>query len=52
MDDKTKAALRAKTDNRPPDFLSDVREYDGRSAKEQWRKQNQGTGSVMQKICI
>ena len=51
MDEKDKAALRATTDRRPADFLSDCREYDGRAAKAEYKREHHGAGRVNKKSC-
>jgi len=51
MEPKEKAKLLDVTSSRPADFLSDYREYDGRVAKLEYKREHQGTGRVNQKSC-
>jgi hypothetical protein len=48
-DEKDK--LLTKTDARPAEFLSDVHEYDGRQAKQEFIRRTQNDGRVHQKRC-
>ena len=52
MNDKEKAELRAKTGARQPEFLSDIKEYDGRAAKQQWKREIQDDGKEHEKSYV